>query len=57
MTKKRTKFNARQQRRVHRRCDTCGRCECACEIRGDDPWRETPGRISRDEARELGLAL
>lgn len=57
MTKKRTKFNARQQRRVHRRCDTCGRCECACEIRGDDPWRETPGRLTREDARELGLAL
>lgn len=49
-------LGARQDRRLHRRCDTCGRHDCACEIRGlDDDVNEVPRKLSRDDLRELGV--
>ena len=51
-------WNDRQDRRLHRRCNTCGRHDCACEIRGlDDDVNEVPRKLSRDDLRELGVQL
>ena len=46
-----------KRRRIRARCEVCGRNDCACEIRGDDPWVETPSRLTREDARQLGLEL
>lgn len=45
-----------KRRRIKSRCEVCGRNDCACEIRGDDEFDPPPpARLSRQEARELGL--
>ena len=46
------------KRRLRKRCEVCGRNECACEIRGDDEFDPPPpDRLTREDARELGIDL
>ena len=57
--KKRSTWNKREQpRKLHRRCDTCGRNDCACDRRGlDEDWLTVPDRLSVRDASDLGVEV